>query len=358
MRTTAYACLVVLIACLSGPPPAIAHAGSMAFWKVTVDADTVRSEIVVSLLDFGWTPEALAGPEDGGALTDERRLAIGRELLDHFAVHEDTTRVPGQIVRARLLPSSGSFEVVATHTRGVDGRPVALRSTFHVLTDDTHRVIARVEQDGIATPVVLTAERPEHVLPASTTPAWRQAVAPPGSFRAFLVLGVEHILTGYDHVVFLLCLLVPGGTWRSRVAIVTAFTVAHSITLVLAALQIVTLPARFVEAAIAVSIAYVAIENLLHDEPRTRWPSAFGFGLVHGFGFAGMLNVLHLPKGTLASSVFAFNLGVELGQLVVVAVAVPVIALVSRHTWHRRLVQSTSLVVCLLAAYWMVERLQ
>jgi hydrogenase/urease accessory protein HupE len=257
-----------------------------------------------------------------------------------------------------VLPASGSFEVVATHTRPDARRPLALRSTFHVLTDDSHRVIARVERDGVSEPMVLTAETPEHALPDAPRPSWLHALAPPGSFGALLLLGVEHILTGYDHLVFLLCLLVPGGTWRSRVAIVTAFTLAHSVTLVLAALQIVTLPARFVEAAIAVSIAYVAIENLLHDQPRTRWPAAFGFGLVHGFGFAGMLHVLDLPVGALVSSVVAFNLGVEVGQLAVVAVAVPLVALASRHAWHRRLVQSASVGVCALAAYWIVERLQ
>lgn len=358
MRASVYACLAVLLACLLGQAPAAAHAGSMAFWKVTVEADTARSEIVVSLLDFGWSPETLASPERGGALSDARRLAIARELLEHFVVLERAAPVPARVVSARLLPSSGSFEVIATHPLTHDSAPLAVRSTFHVLTDDSHRVMARVERDGATVPLVFTADTPQHPLPDAASTSWLRALAPAGSMRALLLLGIEHILTGYDHLVFLLCLLVPGGTWRSRVAIITAFTVAHSVTLILAALQVITPPARFVEAAIAVSIAYVAIENLLHDGPRTRWPAAFGFGLIHGFGFAGMLNVLDIPVGAFLSSVVAFNLGVEVGQLAVVAVAVPLVAFVSRHAWHRRLVQSTSVVVCVLAAYWIVERLQ
>lgn len=358
MRASVYACLAVLLACLLGPASAAAHAGSMAFWKVTVGEGEARSEIVVSLVDFGWTPEALASPEQGGALSDARRLAIARELLEHFVVLERASPVPGRVVAARLLPSSGSIEVVATHSLSHATAPLVVRSTFHELTDESHRVIGRVERDGMTTSLVFTADSPEHALPDAPPMSWRRSLAPTGSLRALLLLGIEHILTGYDHLIFLLCLLVPGGTWRSRLAIVTAFTVAHSVTLVLAALQVVTPPARFVEAAIAVSIAYVAIENLLHAQPRTRWPTAFGFGLVHGFGFAGMLNVLDVPVGAFVSSVVAFNVGVEIGQLAVVAVAVPLVAFVSGHAWHRRLVQSTSVIVCGLAAYWIVERLQ
>lgn len=358
MRASVSACLAVLVACLLGQAPAAAHAGSMAFWKVTVEAGTARSEIVVSLLDFGWSPEALASPEQGGALSKARRVAIARELLEHFVVLERAAPVPARVVSARLLPSSGSFEVVATHSLTDDAAPLAIRSTFHELTDDSHRVIARVERDGTTAALVVTTDAPQYALPDAVPTSRLRSLAPVGSRRALLLLGIEHILTGYDHLVFLLCLLVPGGTWRSRVAIVTAFTVAHSVTLVLAALQVVTPPARFVEAAIAMSIAYVAIENLLHDEPRTRWPTAFGFGLVHGFGFAGMLNVLDMPVGAFLSSVVAFNVGVEIGQLAVVAVAVPLVAFVSAHAWHRRLVQSTSVIVCGLAVYWIVERLQ
>ena len=173
-----------------------------------------------------------------------------------------------------------------------------------------------------------------------------------------LLLGIEHILTGYDHLVFLACLLVPGGTWRSRVAIVSAFTAAHSLTLVLAATQVLTPPARFVELAIALSIAYVAVENVVADSQRPRWPTAFGFGLIHGLGFAGTLGTLDLPVRQWLSAVLAFNLGVEIGQLAVVVLVLPVIIVIARSPWHRRVVHGTSAIVLGLAVVWFVERLQ
>jgi hypothetical protein len=337
--------------------PASAHPGSVAFWKITFHDAEARSQILVSLLDFGWTADDLARPGEAGGLTQERLDSIATEILAHFAVYEDDTPAPAHVLETQVLPS-GSLEVRATHRLTRRATVRALRATFHELTDDTHRVIARVERDGDAAPLVFTAVMSQHLLPDATPAPWYTPFAPAGSARAMLLLGIEHILTGYDHLVFLGCLLVPGGTWRSRVAIVTAFTLAHSVTLVLAAMQVVTPPDRFVEAAIAFSIAYVAIENLLWDGRRPRWPTAFGFGLIHGFGFAAMLDVLDLPVGQWLTSVVAFNVGVEIGQLAVVAVAVPVVAVIARHSWHRRLVQCTSVLVCGLAAVWIVERLQ
>lgn len=330
----------------------------MAFWSVDVDGAAARSHVLVSLLDFGWTPLDLTTPDQGGALTEERRLAIARELLAHFVLRADALDMPATVVGVRVLPSA-MLEVTATHALTTADATLSLRSTFHELTDDSHRVMARIERDGVSTPLVLDAVTTDHTLaPAARHPSWHQRFAPPGSLRAMWLLGIEHIVTGYDHLVFLLCLLVPGGTWRSRIGIVTAFTIAHSVTLVLAALHVVTPPTRFVEVAIALSIAYVAIQNLMHDGSRARWPVAFGFGLIHGFGFAGMLDVLAMPTGQLVSSVLAFNLGVEVGQLIVVLIAVPLIGLVAREAWHRRFVQTTSVFVCGLAAWWIVERLQ
>lgn len=338
--------------------PASAHTGSMAFWKVSTDGDAAHSQVIVSLVDFGWTSEALTTPEHGGVLTEQRRRKIGQVLLQYFQVIEDGRATPATLVSARLLPPD-AIEVVARHELSADASVRLARSTFHVLTDDSHRVLARIEHGDSSVPIVLTASTTDYVLSASAAAGdgWLPALAPAGSLRAMLLLGVEHIVTGYDHVLFLLCLLVPGGTWRSRVAIVTAFTVAHSVTLGLAALHLVVLPTRFVEVAIALSLAYVAIENVLVDRPRVRWPLAFGFGLVHGFGFAGMLDVLGMPAGQLVSSVLAFNVGIELGQLAIVAVAVPVIGWMTRHAWHHRVVQGTSAAVCVLAAVWIVERL-
>jgi len=122
-------------------------------------------------------------------------------------------------------------------------------------------------------------------------------------------MGVQHIVTGYDHLAFLLGLLLLGGRVRTLVAILTAFTVAHSITLALAVLRVVSLSPGFVEPAIALSIAYVGVENLFVTDARKRWRITFPFGLLHGFGFAGALTALDLPRAQLPSALFGFNLG-------------------------------------------------
>jgi hypothetical protein len=188
-----------------------------------------------------------------------------------------------------------------------------------------------------------------------------------GSAR-FVALGLEHIFMGYDHLAFLLGLLLLGGTLRALVRIVTSFTVAHSVTLALATLGLVTPPARLVEPLIAASIVFVAAENLwalrraagpaaLAAAASRRWRITFAFGLVHGFGFAGVLRDMHLPRGGLAASLVAFNLGVELGQLAVVALALPLLALLRRRSaLAPRGVAAGSLALGALGLFWLVQR--
>jgi hydrogenase/urease accessory protein HupE len=196
---------------------------------------------------------------------------------------------------------------------------------------------------------------------------WRLGLAAPASLGPldYIVEGMEHIYTGYDHIAFLVALLLVAVVRRTLrqatpevLKIVTAFTLAHSLTLILAALEVISLPSRFVESAIAASIVYVAVENLLVTEPRHRWPLALLFGLVHGLGFASMLRPL-LPAGDVIVPLLLFNVGVELGQLSIVLILLPVLALASTRApdRYRRLVAlGGSAVIGLLGLVWLVER--
>jgi hypothetical protein len=153
----------------------------------------------------------------------------------------------------------------------------------------------------------------------------------------------------------------PGTSFRSAsvevAKVVTAFTLAHSITLTLAALSIVVLPSRFVESGIALSVVLAALNNLFPVVANGRWMAAFGFGLLHGFGFAGALHDLGLPAGSLALSLFGFNLGVEAGQLAIVAVFLPVaFALRSTRAYRRLMFAGGSVVIASVAMLWLVER--
>jgi hypothetical protein len=177
--------------------------------------------------------------------------------------------------------------------------------------------------------------------------------------RTFIPAGIHHILIGPDHILFLVGLLLLGGTWIALVRIVTAFTIGHSITLSLAALSIVMPPPRIIEPAIALSIVFVGADNLVRGTGRdVRAWAALIFGLVHGFGFANVLREFGLPAEALGWSLFSFNLGVEIGQLGVVVLVATALAFVRRQSLAaaHRLAVAGSIVVMAAGVYWFVER--
>ena len=180
------------------------------------------------------------------------------------------------------------------------------------------------------------------------------------SFTNFLCLGVKHILTGYDHLLFLIGLLLVARGFFSSLGIITSFTIAHSITLAVATLNLVQMPSRIVEPLIAASIVFVGIENLLRgDIPTARRMVAFGFGLIHGFGFASALREAGIGSGTggIVLPLFSFNLGVELGQIMVAAAALPIIwKLRESPMFIARWAPACSAAVVLLGSFWFVQR--
>jgi len=181
-----------------------------------------------------------------------------------------------------------------------------------------------------------------------------------GSFANFLSLGVKHILTGYDHLLFLLGLLLVARGFLPALGIITSFTIAHSITLAVATLHVVQIPSRIVEPLIAASIVFVGLENLLRGEiPKSRRLVTFGFGLIHGFGFASALREAGIGSdaGGIVLPLFSFNLGVELGQIMVAAAALPVIwKLRENPMFIARWAPACSAAVVLLGSFWFVER--
>lgn len=182
---------------------------------------------------------------------------------------------------------------------------------------------------------------------------------------SFLILGIEHILTGYDHILFLVSLLITSTSLGAVLKIITAFTLSHSLTLTLAVLNIVSLPSQWVECAIALSIIYIAIENIwVTHSHRTdlnhRWSLVFGFGLIHGLGFAGILQDIHIPQSSLLPSLASFNLGVELGQIMIVGLCFGLLHLLRpvlhNQPWHRHLQRFTSGAIIAIGLIWFFER--
>lgn len=182
---------------------------------------------------------------------------------------------------------------------------------------------------------------------AKTTSAW----------LSFFKLGISHILTGYDHLLFLVALLLRKQTFKQYALIVTSFTVAHSITLSLAVLGIMDLPSKFVESFIALSIIYVAVENIFKKEVNHRWGLTFAFGMIHGLGFANILQEMNLSKTNLASSLVSFNIGIEVVQLVIVLLLLPALTYLHRLKDSPKYIKYGSILIILFGAYWLVERL-
>jgi hydrogenase/urease accessory protein HupE len=216
--------------------------------------------------------------------------------------------------------------------------------------DAIHDEVLYGEQRSFSVPIE-RSQRPSEV---KLTPAARAHVT---GFRSFFQMGIEHILTGYDHLVFILGLVLVRARLRSLLAVVTAFTIAHSITLAIAVLGIWTPSPRIVEPAIALSIVYVGIENLFVSDASKRYRITFPFGLVHGFGFAGALRDVGLGGGSVPSALVSFNLGVEAGQLAVLAVLLPLVLFLRDRAWFEpRAVRILSGAVALAGGIWFITR--
>jgi hypothetical protein len=276
------------------------------------------------------------------------------------------------VVREQLIDnhSDGAYSVlrfVATCPAAPKALAIGYRLFFDI--DPQHRGLLHLSAQGASRAGILSVDAPEQRFGLG-------ASSPSEQFADYLKEGVLHIWTGFDHILFLLSLLLPavlvrstdpGQTWAAapsfKVAftdvfkVVTGFTVAHSITLSLAALGVISLPTRWVESAIAVSVVLAALNNVRSVVFSGRWILAFCFGLIHGFGFASVLTDLGLPQESLLLSLVAFNVGVELGQLAIVAVFLP-IAFTLRDTrlYRRAILVGGSLLVATIAMLWLVER--
>ncbi|MEO0318003.1 MAG: hypothetical protein RL404_1680 [Pseudomonadota bacterium] len=318
---------LLLALCAAVPGTAFAHAGdATGFASATVSGDK---------LTYVYTPTP-ASKADTAALP-----ALLRTHLQVTAAGQPCAADDGQGLTVTFqCPQPIRQAVLSDHLFDAVG--------------DSHHVIAVVTWTGGSLSHVFAKDAPEATINvvAATNSAAAHATA-----TGFFLLGVEHIATGYDHLLFLLALILCGGSLVQLLKIITAFTLAHSLTLGAAALDIVTLPSAMVEAVIALSIAYVAFENLY---PRyavsRRWAVSFLFGLVHGFGFSSVLKEIGLPKDSLLLSLLNFNLGVEAGQLAAVVIVVPLLTWLRTTSFETRVVRGMSLVVLAVGLGLFIER--
>ncbi len=335
-----------------------AHTSSLTYVEIAVAGHDAR--VTLQIADRDLAPAVGIARER--PVTRAEATAAQATLLDYAASHVHVRNGEADcppVTRALSFAdkSDGFFAVTDVDYRCKrTAADLTIEYDLFFDIDPMHQGLARVTLPG-------QPERQHVFRGAANTLKLDRPVTLVDHLRDYLVLGMEHIFTGYDHLSFLFGLMLVAAARglkrgaRYTLGIVTAFTVAHSVTLICAGLGIVRLPSHIVEPAIALSIAYVAVENLVVPEPRRRWLLTFCFGLIHGFGFASVLQEIGLPPSGVVPSLVSFNVGVELGQLCVVAAVAPLLLwLVPRLGLAERVRRGGSVILLLLSTFWFFER--
>jgi hypothetical protein len=350
-----------------------AHKPSDSYLTLKVAGNAIDGQWDIALRDLDYAL-GLDANQDGAITWGEvkaKHADIAAYALARLRLGPAGAPCPAQ-VRQHLIDnhSDGAYAVLrftATCSTAPKVLSVGYRLFFDL--DPQHRGLLRLEYQGATRAGIFGTEESDQAFTLGESSRWKQ-------FLDYASEGVRHIWTGFDHLLFLLSLLLPavlvrspvrGQRWQPAagfaaafldvVKVVSAFTLAHSITLALAALSVIRLPSRWVESAIALSVVLAALNNIRPLVYEKRWVIAFCFGLVHGFGFAAVLADLGLPPGSLLLALVAFNLGVELGQLAIVSVFLPSAYLLRASGLYKGLFLTTgSTAIALIASLWLIQR--
>jgi hypothetical protein len=376
MRTTFWrpvACFALLVFMCIGQ--AQAHKPSDSYLTLTMGANVIHGQWDIALRDLDFAI-GLDADNNGDLSWDEVRnkhkdiaaYALARLAIvtNEAGVDQVCALTPGK----QMLDQHTDGTYTVLYFEAACPNPTSVKIAYKLLfdLDPQHKGLLKLTNAaGLTTTAIFSPDSAQQNFILAETSKWRQ-------FQDYVLHGVEHIWIGIDHILFLLSLLLPAVLLSQNkrwvpvdsakaatidvLKIVTAFTLAHSITLTLATLQVISLPSRWVESAIAFSVILAALNNLLPLFRGRRWLVAFGFGLIHGFGFASVLADLGLPQASLLLALVGFNVGVELGQVAIVAAFLP-LAFALRKSWfYQKCVLSFgSGLIVLIASVWLIERL-
>jgi len=367
--------------CLAWSAPAIAHKASDSYLALQLDGTRLSGQWDIALRDLDLVLDL--DQDRNGAIDWGEVRRRHPDIAAYALAHLDLTTGSASSARCALSVmahqidrhSDGHYAVLKLGGECPGGADtVTLKYSLLFDQDAQHRGLLKLSRGSAAdggAPDVISA-----VFPIDNATQSFRLAATDGTLRRFATYvadGIKHIAIGFDHILFLVALLLPAVLVRKpdgwvpvqqpRAAlwavfgIVSAFTVAHSITLSLAVLDVVQLPSRWVETGIAASVLLTAVDNLWPFLPRRRWMVAFAFGLLHGFGFAAVLLDLKLPAGALLLSLSGFNLGVEIGQLLIVSLLMPLAYVTRQRIGYLRFALRTgSVVIAAVATGWMLER--
>jgi hydrogenase/urease accessory protein HupE len=358
MRRAVCRAFVIVGVAVLAMPSARAHNAGVSTSRVVIAGRTVEVEINALARDYEQAVGVRIADKGTGEVNSVALSVMAPAILSYVGDH-----VVVLASDQRCAPGHGMAKAADTHVlvtmawRCPPEGDLSYRVTLFQDVDPAARHLALVATGRGERELALDKNAPEIVL-SGAAPSVLQVVG------RFIQAGIEHIFLGYDHIAFLLAVILWGQRLWPLVKVVTAFTIAHSITLSLAALQIFAIPSAIVEPAIAASIIFVAAENFFSRNIDQRWPVTFAFGLVHGFGFASALQEIGLPPKALVPALAAFNIGVEIGQIVIVALVFPLLLLSDRigrssaaHKGRRpALVYSCSALILALGLYWLIER--
>jgi hydrogenase/urease accessory protein HupE len=353
------------LALLGLPSYAHAHATGLSFLDVQVEGARVKAALdlpapeLVQPLDLDVNRNGVLDAADVASRQAALTEFLGRSL-HIFGDGRPCAAEPD----SSELRDDAVLTIRAAYRCPESPKELHLTVDFSDAIGDGYSTFVQLRSGPVSKQAVLNAKSPFASF-AVQDPGQRGTRQKIGQYVA---MGMEHIFTGYDHILFLIALLMLGGRLSRIIGVATAFTAAHTLTLSLAVLSKAHLNPRFVESTIAASIAYVAVENFWHARPvplgqtepavlRWRWAITFAFGLVHGFGLSSALTELGLPHAELPLALGCFNLGVELGQVVIIAATYPVLAWAGRQEWYRPDgVRYASVGVFGLAVYWFMIR--
>lgn len=369
MRT--FIALLIVIATALCAGEAAAHKASDSYLTLERNGHEIRGQWDISLRDLD---AAIGIDADGDGAMQWHEVKAQHAAISRYALSRLTLLSGGRAcllsVGEQLLErhTDGAYSVLPLSGQCESGGPLSVDYRLLFDLDAQHRGLLKLTDGSRTTSAIFPVENPVQLFSLQDVPA-----SSTSTLTGFIADGIKHIAIGFDHILFLIALLLPavlireGGKWRPvatlpkallHVAgIVSAFTVAHSITLSLATLGVVSPPSRWVESLIALSVVITAVDNIVPCLPRRRWLVAFAFGLIHGFGFASVLQELNLPGADLMLSLVGFNAGVELGQLGLVAMVLPAACLLrARAAYPRFAVAGGSMMIAVIATGWLLER--
>jgi hydrogenase/urease accessory protein HupE len=358
-----YGVAAFLVLCLWSGQSA-AHQVNLSTARITVGADRV---VDVDVAMKGSDVDRVAGTNvydtQTGLVRADALAAVSAEVANYVATHSAVLagdKTCGSDPSSVWSDSDGVLVRTRWACAQESGR-LRYRSTVLVDTAADARQVVLVRSGDKIFQDLLDASRTESVLTEAPQPSTIQVVG------LYVGAGIEHILLGYDHIAFLIAIVLWANRLWPVVKLVTAFTIGHSVTLSLAALDIIRIPSSIIEPAIAASIIYVAGENFFSHDVQKRWRDTFAFGLVHGFGFASALQEFGIPKNALLPALASFNIGVEVGQIAIVAAVIPMLMAFDRLA--RSLVRGSpaggrtpiavyalSAVIIMLGTYWFLDR--